>query len=279
LLIKFASGLTHRNSMNSEECAHSMFDIYQQLSKPFAGPTVAFFQALAQGRSWSEAVLTEAFDYTPLYRAHLAALIYFADTDKLIEQVQILCGSTHDNSKITACAIAAAHAVTYILTYRNKILRHDQQLIGGSPAHLPVWDDAEFIKSISLKAAIYCPETAEHILELLIYSALPADRYFDMVGISENALETLLSSLYCFLKHREHFQKALVLALNARGSIKSVTGNRLGITSLTGFLSGAYNGYVQIPHPWINGLLLKETVLETATELYTCYYKADRHDG
>ena len=97
---------------------------------------------------------------------------------------------------------------------------------------------------------------------------MPSDRFFDMVGISEKADETLLAALFCFLKHREQFLEALVMAINARGAVKHITGNRHGIACLTGFLSGAYNGFVHIPPDWINGLIQHETVFQVSTDLY-----------
>ena len=117
-------------------------------------------------------------------------------------------------------------------------------------------------------------ELADQIMELIIYSSMPTDRFFDTVGMSENARETLLSAFYCFMKYRDDFKEAVILAMNARGASRHRTGNRHGIAGVTGFLSGAYNGFVQIPHNWMNGLHEHESVFETATELYSRSFNA-----
>ncbi len=74
--------------------------------------------------------------------------------------------------------------------------------------------------------------------------------------------EALAISVYCALKHRDDFRKALIAAVNHNGDSDS-TG------AITGNIVGAYLGLSQIPEEWIENIELKEVLMLTADDLCT----------
>ena len=74
------------------------------------------------------------------------------------------------------------------------------------------------------------------------------------------AEETLGISLYCALKYRNDFNKAVTAAVNHKGDSDS-TG------AVTGNIVGALVGYENIDDKWKNNLELSDVILELATDL------------
>ncbi len=77
-------------------------------------------------------------------------------------------------------------------------------------------------------------------------------------GIGE---EVLAISVYCALKHRDDFKKALIAAVNHDGDSDSrgaITGNVLGV----------YLGIQMIPEDWDNGVEMREVLTQIADDLH-----------
>lgn len=75
------------------------------------------------------------------------------------------------------------------------------------------------------------------------------------------AEETLAIAIYCSLKYRNDFKKALIASVNHRGDSDS-TG------AVTGNILGAVLGYQSLPKEFLEDLELKETILKVAQELF-----------
>lgn len=75
------------------------------------------------------------------------------------------------------------------------------------------------------------------------------------------AEETLAIAIYCALKYTNHFEKAILAAVNHDGDSDS-TG------AITGNLLGAYLGIHAIPKQYIEPLEMKDVILELADDLY-----------
>ena len=75
------------------------------------------------------------------------------------------------------------------------------------------------------------------------------------------AEETLAIAVYCSLKYRDDFSKALIAAVNHKGDSDS-TG------AVTGNIVGAITGYEVIDNKWKEDLELKEVLLQYADLLY-----------
>ncbi|HPU00500.1 MAG TPA: ADP-ribosylglycohydrolase family protein [Bacillota bacterium] len=76
--------------------------------------------------------------------------------------------------------------------------------------------------------------------------------------------EALAIAVYCALKHRDDFRKALIAAVNHDGDSDS-TG------AIAGNILGVYLGLSGIPTDWVEQVELKEVLLELADDLLTRY--------
>ena len=78
------------------------------------------------------------------------------------------------------------------------------------------------------------------------------------------AEETLAISLYCSLKYKDDFSKAVIAAVNHKGDSDS-TG------AVTGNIMGALLGYDKIEQKWLSSLELHNLILQIADNLYTVF--------
>ncbi len=76
------------------------------------------------------------------------------------------------------------------------------------------------------------------------------------------AEETLPIAVYCALRHKNDFDKAVVAAVNHGGDSDS-TG------AVTGNILGAHLGASGIPEKFLTHLELKDTILEIADDLFS----------
>lgn len=76
--------------------------------------------------------------------------------------------------------------------------------------------------------------------------------------------EALAISVYCALKYRDNFKKALITAVNHNGDSDS-TG------AITGNILGAYLGLSKIPVKWLEKIELKDEIMEIADDLLIDY--------
>lgn len=81
------------------------------------------------------------------------------------------------------------------------------------------------------------------------------------IGEGFVAEETLAIAIYCSLKYRNDFQKAIITAVNHNGDSDS-TG------SVTGNILGAYLGIDKIPSKYMDNLELLNIITEIANDLY-----------
>lgn len=76
------------------------------------------------------------------------------------------------------------------------------------------------------------------------------------------AEEALAISLYCSLKYKDDFSKAIIASVNHKGDSDS-TG------AITGNIMGALLGYDKIERKWISSLEMRDLILQIADNLYT----------
>lgn len=88
--------------------------------------------------------------------------------------------------------------------------------------------------------------------------------------------EALAIAVYCALKYRHDFRKALLAAVNHDGDSDS-TG------AITGNILGAYVGISRIPHEWVSAVELVDLITQIADDLLTRYEDtpewADKYPG
>jgi len=79
--------------------------------------------------------------------------------------------------------------------------------------------------------------------------------------------EALGIAVYCALKHRSDFKRALIAAVNHDGDSDS-TG------AITGNILGAYLGLKEIPEDWVQKVELKEVLIQMADDLLIGHQKS-----
>ena len=110
-----------------------------------------------------------------------------------------------------------------------------------------------------------CCEVLQKALDLAVSQETSTVPLSDVEAISQLGEgwvgeEALAISVYCALRYKTDFEKALIAAVNHNGDSDS-TG------AITGNILGAYLGLGELPLKWINKLELKEVLFNMADEL------------
>ncbi|MCE8422839.1 MAG: ADP-ribosylglycohydrolase family protein [Candidatus Methanoperedens sp.] len=92
------------------------------------------------------------------------------------------------------------------------------------------------------------------------------DEVFNELGTSYSVYETVPSAFYCFSRHIESPEMAIIEAVNAGGDTDS-------IACITGALCGALHGQSCFPEKWIAGLENKDILIRTAILLFEASVK------
>jgi ADP-ribosylglycohydrolase len=81
--------------------------------------------------------------------------------------------------------------------------------------------------------------------------------------------EALAIALYCFLKNPKDYEKTVIMAANTNGDSDSNA-------SITGAISGAYNGIRAIPEKWIKEVENSKLLRKTAEDLFYRWQKSEK---
>ena len=98
----------------------------------------------------------------------------------------------------------------------------------------------------------------------LAHQDYPALKAVTRLGEGSVGGEALAIAVYCALKHREGFKRALIAAVNHSGDSDS-TG------AITGNILGAYLGLSRLPADWVEKVELKAFLLQLADDLLAGY--------
>jgi len=80
-------------------------------------------------------------------------------------------------------------------------------------------------------------------------------------GTTGYAPHSLAAAFYAFAAHKNSFEEAVLVAINAGGDTDT-------IGAMTGALAGAYHGLAAIPNRWRANLQGYNDIVETARALY-----------
>jgi ADP-ribosylglycohydrolase len=108
-----------------------------------------------------------------------------------------------------------------------------------------------------------CSEVLQNALDLSKKSIHHLDA-IKSLGEGWVGEEALAISVYCALKYKDDFKKALITAVNHNGDSDS-TG------AITGNILGAYLGIDGIPKEWMDKIELKDEITQIADDLLTGY--------
>jgi ADP-ribosylglycohydrolase len=111
-----------------------------------------------------------------------------------------------------------------------------------------------------------CAVILEKAVEL-VGSDLPDSEAIKMLGEGWVGEEALAIAVYCSLRHRDDFRKAIIASVNHSGDSDS-TG------AITGNILGAYLGLSSIPEEWAKKIELRGLIMRVADDLLICYQGA-----
>jgi poly(ADP-ribose) glycohydrolase ARH3 len=157
-----------------------------------------------------------------------AALLHFDDLAAVSTLARQTALITHTHPLGVEGAVLQATAIA-------SLLQHPL----GPPIDIP-----QLLETLRFHvgAAEYC-----HQLDALP-SFLPGSEWehedvTQVLGNGVAAHQSVVTALYCFLRHPDNFEAAITLALRQGGDTDT-------IASMTGALTGAYRGASAIPQPW-----------------------------
>lgn len=122
-------------------------------------------------------------------------------------------------------------------------------------------DCSDIIKETGIRASKYDKGIAENIELSFVKRDAEPDKVFAELGTSYLVYETVPSAFYCFSRHFEEPEEAMIEAVNAGGDTDS-------IACITGALCGARHGVEAFPERWINGLENKEIIEHLAEMIF-----------
>ena len=216
--------------------------------KSLVGPSSSVsISRLISGISWKEA----GSDFPSCGSAMRVAPIglFYKDLDKVEKYAALSSIPTHNSNEAIAGAVAVAVGV--------------RCAIDGM--ELP-----EIIKESSTRASRYNEGFGDKIVlsfqmrnEVLSFQMRneEPDEVFARLGTSYLADETVPSAFYCFSRHFDEPEKAMIEAVNAGGDTDS-------IACITGALCGARHGISAFPERWKKGLQNREFIEDIAGVLY-----------
>jgi ADP-ribosylglycohydrolase len=115
--------------------------------------------------------------------------------------------------------------------------------------------------AMAIAARRYDDQTAVMIEEVIEYRAISSEKILDKWrGWAGH--EAVAASLWCFLKHPDDYEKAVLLAVNSPGDSDS-------LGAITGALVGARVGLSGIPERWVDTVEDKEGLEVLASRIIT----------
>jgi ADP-ribosylglycohydrolase len=207
--------------------------------KSFVGPSSAFaINRLNSGVSWKES----GSDFPSCGSAMRVAPIglFYDELDDVESNAALSSIPTHNNKVSIAAAVAVAIAIR---------------------CALDGIECANILSETCSRTSKYDAVLAEKIMFSFELKNNDPDDVFFRIGTSYLASDTVPSAFYCFARHFENPQNALIEAVNAGGDTDS-------IACITGALCGALYGMDIFPKRWIEGLENKDLIEETAGKMY-----------
>lgn len=206
---------------------------------PLLGPSSSTaIEKLNSGISWKES----GSDIPSCGSAMRVAPIglFFKDIDEVESNAILSSVPTHKSKGAIAGAVAVAIAI--------------RSALDGCDCHTIISQT--------------CAKVSKHDIDLSrkikfsfnLRNVMP-DIVFAELGTSYFVYDTIPSAFYCFSRHFEEPEMAIIEAVNAGGDTDS-------IGCITGALCGACHGIDSLPEKWITGLENKELVEKIALLIY-----------
>jgi ADP-ribosyl-[dinitrogen reductase] hydrolase len=152
--------------------------------------------------------------------------LFYKDMDEIESNAALSSIPTHNSKGAIAGAVAVAVAVRSALCEKDCI---------------------EIVKDAASRASKYDTGLAKKIELSFEKKDIEPDKVFEELGTSYLVYDTVPCAFYCFSRHFEAPEKAILEAVNAGGDTDS-------IACMTGSLCGALHGIDVFPKKWLNGL-------------------------
>ncbi|MBS3137749.1 ADP-ribosylglycohydrolase family protein [Candidatus Woesearchaeota archaeon] len=204
---------------------------------------------LSRGVSWKDSGIKDGAGNGPATRvAPVALYSLYASLNELSDYIFYTPIITHADPK----AIDGTKVVLYVIRtlikepdyFSNK---SNEDFLDGLSALCFEDNEIDTMKKRIIKLKEIIGES-----ESIAFSHLQTTGYM---------LDTVQTALYCFLKHRDDFEKAVLTAVNNSYDSDS-------IAAITGFMSGAYLGINNIPMRFKVGLENYQYLNEITQKLY-----------
>lgn len=133
-------------------------------------------------------------------------------------------------------------------------------IVAGNPLEEAVAESLAVLKDY--EGHEECAVILKKAMEL-VSSELPDSVAIKILGEGWVGEEALAIAVYCSLRHRDDFRKAIIAAVNHSGDSDS-TG------AIAGNILGAYLGLSSIPEKWVKKLEIREAIVKIADEIISC---------
>ena len=249
MMIGVAESLIANRGFNGEHMTQTFIKNWEK--EPWRGygpgpPKV--FRMIKSGVSWKEAARKlyggmGSYGNGAAMRVAPVGLLYYDNVEKLREIAYKTAEITHTHELGKEGAAIQAYAVA--LAVQTEIGSLDPEEFLGRLM--------EFARVDAYKEKLQkAKELLEHGDKRHIVRSL---------GNTVEALNSVVTAIYCFAKHHESYAKAVLYAVGLGGDTDT-------IGAMTGAITGAYQGIENIPSAWLQKLEKKEYIEKLATELW-----------
>ncbi|MBN2058134.1 MAG: ADP-ribosylglycohydrolase family protein [Candidatus Saganbacteria bacterium] len=175
-------------------------------------------------------------------RIHPVGLYHYWSMESLLDSVVEVSRITHQHQDAIDAAVAVAFAVAKAARGELKPAELLEETIAFLPPHSNMGEKLREVED-------------------LLFMQVRTEDGLEQLGTRPLALETVGSAFYAFLRTPDDFYQSLIAAVNAGGDTDTVG-------SITGAISGCYNGIEKIPSRWLNHLEARGLIDEISQRLF-----------
>lgn len=187
-------------------------------------------------------------------RASPIGLWNYDAPERITRDAEVISIMTHTDERAVAGAIAVASAVAYLVTSQEASPTDFAERVSNSVSARSM----EFARALDKLPELLQADERDAVPAIINEGWTGHDPSF---GVTPFVIPTVLASSYAFLKYPRDFSSAVRAVINMGGDVDS-TG------SITGAMSGAFNGVGAIPQHLRDGVKDSRQIHELAAELF-----------
>lgn len=169
------------------------------------------------------------------------------DLELLLSTTRRLTMMTHSDEKAFAGALAVSYSIHYLLNLESRL------------------EPTTLLEDLQSRILPIDKEFAERMDFVKRNLSENADFMAKNIGTSGHVIQSIPFAFYCFLHTPNDYKTSVLNAVNAGGDTDTNA-------SITGNLSGCYNGTASIPREWIYELRNSDKIISTAKKLFGVYF-------